>query len=173
MSRSGSNPIANLPAGFESSSLLYGSGILNLRECDLLALDRLDRQFLRRCVRGWRERSNGHGGSSWCPISNSALYGRCGLRSLSARIEQRRLRFIGHHFRKGVQTSLPLRSLIFSPPTSWRRPRGRPKMSIRSLVTKDITKRHPGITGWFSALSQLRRLSANRDAWRNFIDSAL
>ena len=132
------------------SVLLYAADSWSLLVGDEKRTDAFDIRYQRRIL-----------GVRWYDfVTNESIRQQTGLLPLSLILRKRRLALFGHTVRSpaSTDTHMALRSAIF-PPTSWKRPPGRPRSTWASTVARDV--KPLGID-----LKDAWDLATDRDLWR-------
>lgn len=133
------------------SVLLYGSETWRMVQSEFKKLQVFVNRCLRRILRiFWPAR-----------VSNEELYSRAEIEPVTALIQKRKWGFIGHTLRR-PEDSITRQALKWNP--QGKRKRGRPKVSWRSTVDKELEA--AGVT-WRDA----ERTAANRTRWRVFSEA--
>lgn len=135
---------------YVASVFLYNSETWTLTKASSEEIDVFHRRLLRRIL-------NIHYPAI---ISNSDLYARTKEKAWSVRIENRRLRFLGHILRLPEET--PVRSAWRESLRPHRRPRGAPKLTWQRQISSDLKKR--GVQ-----LQDALSLAKDRGSWRSSV----
>jgi hypothetical protein len=149
-------------------SLLHGISQISLTKAATTALNVFDRQCLRLMCNGWTHTVDG-----WRRKPSDWLYSITHVKPLCVCIADRRLRWLGHVGRMD-QGRLPRRALetVVDPPRSWKRPKGRPRITWLRNVQLDVSNRvNAPLFGSeyrpYSFWRWVKVKASDRDAWRN------
>ena len=93
-------------------------------------------------------------------VSNQELLQRAGQREMRAIIQDRRLRFVGHLYRRPL--SCPARTALNWVPRHGRRGRGRPRMTWRRTLKRDVEQMNLGEMSVEDA-------AQDRSRWRSLV----
>ena len=129
------------------SVLLYGSETWQIYAADQKKLNAFHTRCLRRIMGiTYKDR-----------VTNEEIFRRTEQREISEQIEERRLRWLGHIWRMNPERTA--RKIIDWKPTGGKRSRGRPRLTWRDNVEKDLEKRG---TSW----ERVKNEAKDRTGWR-------
>ena len=132
--------------------LMYGSETWKINKIDNQRLDVFHSRCLRRILKiKWEDR-----------ISNEEIMERTGMSRMSAQVQRKKWRYIGHILRKGPEDDCAT-ALTWAP--EGKRKRGRPKTTWRRNVEKE--RDAAGMKTW----KQARTTAMNRDEWRARVEA--
>ena len=141
------------------SIFLYNSEIWTLTQKVEESIDIFQRTLLRRILGiYWQDK-----------VTNEELYERANTNKWSKDIKKRRLKWLGHLLRLPEDT--PARQALQEAFSPVNRPRGRPKTTWISLVTKELKEMNIELT--YDSLHEVVELANDRNAWRNLVGRAM
>jgi hypothetical protein len=132
------------------SVLLYGAECWRMTQADKDKLEVFQNKCLRQIHRIFWPRT----------ITNQNLHQISNVTTIDQILEKRRLKLLGHVFRMNSDR-IPNKSIEWQP-RNGRRNRGRPKMTWRSTIRKDLEKRN---LTW----NRARDLAQDRQGWRTLL----
>ncbi len=141
------------------SIFLYNSEIWTLTQKVEESIDIFQRTLLRRILGiYWQDK-----------VTNEELYERANTNKWSKDIKKRRLKWLGHLLRLPEDTTA--RQALQEAFRPVNRPRGRPKTTWISLVTKELKEMNIELT--YDSLHEVVELANDRNAWRNLVGRAM
>ncbi|XP_019626733.1 PREDICTED: uncharacterized protein LOC109471784 [Branchiostoma belcheri] len=136
---------------FESNVLLYGCETWGLTQANIKKLQTFINARLRYILGIWWPRK----------VSNQDLLEIAGQERVEMTIRRRKWRWIGHTLRKPPE-SITRTALDWDP--QGRRKRGRPRLSWKRGVRKDLTAAN---TSW----QEVKKIARDRGRWRSFTEA--